>query len=76
MWRSPVAQRSGGPEVASSNLVIPTKRESFRLSFLFPNIPLYLFLPRFVMWQVLFCKRNQLYVHFLEQLCQVGILSD
>ncbi len=25
MWRSPVAQRSGGPEVASSNLVIPTK---------------------------------------------------
>ena len=24
MWRSPVAQRSGGPEVASSNLVIPT----------------------------------------------------
>ena len=26
MWRSPVAQRSGGPEVASSNLVIPTKR--------------------------------------------------
>ena len=27
MWRSPVAQRSGGPEVASSNLVIPTKEE-------------------------------------------------
>ena len=26
MWRSPVAQRSGGPEVASSNLVIPTVR--------------------------------------------------
>ena len=26
MWRSPVAQRSGGPEVASSNLVIPTIR--------------------------------------------------
>ena len=28
MWRSPVAQRSGGPEVASSNLVIPTKSDS------------------------------------------------
>ena len=28
MWRSPVAQRSGGPEVASSNLVIPTKEKS------------------------------------------------
>ena len=28
MWRSPVAQRSGGPEVASSNLVIPTKRNN------------------------------------------------
>ena len=27
MWRSPVAQRSGGPEVASSNLVIPTSIE-------------------------------------------------
>ena len=27
MWRSPVAQRSGGPEVASSNLVIPTTTE-------------------------------------------------
>lgn len=27
MWRSPVAQRSGGPEVASSNLVIPTIRK-------------------------------------------------
>ena len=27
MWRSPVAQRSGGPEVASSNLVIPTSTE-------------------------------------------------
>ena len=27
MWRSPVAQRSGGPEVASSNLVIPTKEK-------------------------------------------------
>ena len=26
MWRSPVAQRSGGPEVASSNLVIPTNK--------------------------------------------------
>ena len=34
MWRSPVAQRSGGPEVASSNLVIPTRlRKSARLSF-------------------------------------------
>lgn len=25
-WRSPVAQRSGGPEVACSNHVSPTKR--------------------------------------------------
>ena len=29
MWRSPVAQRSGGPEVASSNLVIPTISDFF-----------------------------------------------
>ena len=34
MWRSPVAQRSGGPEVASSNLVIPTKAVDFQLLFL------------------------------------------
>ena len=37
MWRSPVAQRSGGPEVASSNLVIPTKAVDFQLLFLFKN---------------------------------------
>ena len=30
MWRSPVAQRSGGPEVASSNLVIPTKNNHLK----------------------------------------------
>ena len=30
MWRSPVAQRSGGPEVASSNLVIPTSTKKIR----------------------------------------------
>ena len=35
MWRSPVAQRSGGPEVASSNLVIPTKAVDIRLLFLY-----------------------------------------
>lgn len=40
MWRSPVAQRSGGPEVASSNLVIPTKRVFFgRLSFFLRFLP-------------------------------------
>ena len=31
MWRSPVAQRSGGPEVASSNLVIPTDKKNNHL---------------------------------------------
>ena len=31
MWRSPVAQRSGGPEVASSNLVIPTNKKNNHL---------------------------------------------
>ena len=46
MWRSPVAQRSGGPEVASSNLVIPTSIEgngnNFHFLFLYsvvlPNL--------------------------------------
>ena len=40
MWRSPVAQRSGGPEVASSNLVIPTNKSNSCVhdcSFLLPD---------------------------------------
>ena len=35
MWRSPVAQRSGGPEVASSNLVIPTKQKAVGINCFF-----------------------------------------
>ena len=40
MWRSPVAQRSGGPEVASSNLVIPTKKKEPK-GFFFCYISMY-----------------------------------
>ena len=37
-WRSPVAQRSGGPEVACSNHVSPTKRMVLNRPFLFRRI--------------------------------------